>query len=146
VTWHPGREPDRSAVRRAQPASYSWYVYDRIVSEARARGIHVLLTPTGPGSRWATYGRRNGVDWPSPGHFARFMEAAGAHFRRDVSYWSIWNEPNHPDFLGPQFRHGRPYSPRIYRRLFQAAMRPAPVGQRPRPRPPRRDGAARQPP
>jgi hypothetical protein len=37
--------------------------------------------------------------------------------------WSIWNEPNHPQFLGPQYRRGKPYSPRLYRRLFQAADR-----------------------
>src|SRR5919206_1081353 len=105
------------------PAGYDWHVYDRIVAEARARGLHVLLTPTGPAPRWATYGRHNGVDHPSPGHFERFMQAAGTRYRDTVSAWSIWNEPNHPDFLGPQFRHGRPYSPRIYRKLFQAAMR-----------------------
>jgi hypothetical protein len=105
------------------PAGYDWHLYDRIVAEARARGLHVLLTPTGPAPRWATYGRHNGVDHPSPGHFERFMQAAGTRYRDTVSAWSIWNEPNHPDFLGPQFRHGRPYSPRIYRKLFQAAMR-----------------------
>jgi len=40
-----------------------------------------------------------------------------------VSAWSVWNEPNHPEFLAPQFVHGRPYSPRLYRKLFQAADR-----------------------
>jgi hypothetical protein len=38
--------------------------------------------------------------------------------------WSIWNEPNHPAFLLPQYRRGRgPVSGRIYRRLFFAAER-----------------------
>jgi hypothetical protein len=41
-----------------------------------------------------------------------------------VDLWSIWNEPNQPRFLLPQFdqRH-RPVSPRIYRRLYVAAER-----------------------
>jgi hypothetical protein len=37
--------------------------------------------------------------------------------------WSIWNEPNHPDFLGPQYVDGRPYSPKLYRRLYRAGHR-----------------------
>jgi hypothetical protein len=40
-----------------------------------------------------------------------------------VDLWSIWNEPNHPDFLGPQYREGRPHTPRLYRRLYQAGER-----------------------
>jgi hypothetical protein len=38
-----------------------------------------------------------------------------------VSLYAIWNEPNHPAFLQPQFnRNGTPASPRVYRGLFQA--------------------------
>ena len=37
--------------------------------------------------------------------------------------WSIWNEPNHPQFLLPQFVKNKPHSPRIYRNLFLAAQR-----------------------
>ena len=40
-----------------------------------------------------------------------------------VNLWSIWNEPNHPEFLEPQYKHGRPASPRIYRKLYVAAER-----------------------
>ena len=111
-----------SGLDEADPAAYNWYAYDRIVDEARARGIRVMLTPTAPAPRWATFGH-DGVTRPSPGHFERFMRAAGAHFRDRVGEWSIWNEPNHPDFLAPQYVHGKPYSPRIYRKLFQAADR-----------------------
>jgi hypothetical protein len=104
------------------PAAYNWTVYDRIVDEARARGIRVLMTPSGPGPDWATLAG-NGVDYPSPTHFQRFMTAVGRRFGPRIKYWSIWNEPNHPQFLGPQYRRGRPYSPRLYRRLFWAAHR-----------------------
>ena len=102
------------------PAAYDWTTYERIVAEARARGIRVLITPSGPAPDWATLAG-NGVDYPSPTRFRRFMTAAGRQFGARVSYWSIWNEPNHPQFLGPQYRRGKPYSPRLYRRLFQAA-------------------------
>jgi hypothetical protein len=37
--------------------------------------------------------------------------------------WSIWNEPNHPDFLTPQYRHGKPQSGKIYRGLFLAGWK-----------------------
>jgi hypothetical protein len=113
---------DVSAPRfdETDPAAYDWAMYERIVAEARARGIRVLLTPTGPAPDWATL-TGNGVDYPSPTRFRRFMTAAGRQFGSRVSYWSIWNEPNHPQFLGPQYRRGKPYSPSLYRKLFWAA-------------------------
>jgi hypothetical protein len=102
------------------PAAYHWSTYDRLVDDARARGMRVLITPSGPAPDWATLGG-DGVSYPSPRRFRRFMTAVGRRFGSRVSHWSIWNEPNHPQFLGPQYRRGRPYSPRLYRRLFWAA-------------------------
>ena len=116
-------EPGRTTAPpfdESNPASYDWTMYERIVTEARARGMRVLLTPTGPTPDWATLAG-NGVDYPSPTRFRRFMTAAGRQFGSRVSYWSIWNEPNHPQFLGPQYRRGKAYSPRLYRKLFWAA-------------------------
>jgi hypothetical protein len=53
-----------------------------------------------------------------------FVTAVAKHFGPDVTRWSIWNEPNHPQFLDPQYdsRH-RPASPTIYRGLYAAALR-----------------------
>jgi hypothetical protein len=102
------------------PAAYNWTTYERVVAEARARGLHVLVTPSGPAPDWATL-TGDGVNYPSPTRFRRFMTAVGRQFGSRISLWSIWNEPNHPQFLGPQYRRGRPYSPRLYRRLFWAA-------------------------
>jgi hypothetical protein len=46
---------------------------------------------------------------------------SAVHDRSEVSIYSIWNEPNHPAFLQPQFNtNGTPASPRIYRGLYQA--------------------------
>jgi hypothetical protein len=115
--------PGRTSAPRfdeTDPAAYDWTTYERLVDEARARGIRVLVTPSGPAPDWATLGG-NGVDYPSPTRFRRFMTAVGRKFGSRVSYWSIWNEPNHPQFLGPQYRRGKAYSPRLYRKLFWAA-------------------------
>ncbi len=52
------------------------------------------------------------------------MTAVGRHYGSQVSLYSIWNEPNHPAFLLPQFNaNGTPASPRIYRGLFQAGYK-----------------------
>jgi hypothetical protein len=40
-----------------------------------------------------------------------------------VETWSIWNEPNQPQFLMPQYRKKRPVSPGLYRNLYRAAHR-----------------------
>jgi hypothetical protein len=49
------------------------------------------------------------------------MTALARHYGSLVSVWSIWNEPNHPAFLQPQWAsNGTPASPRIYRGLYQA--------------------------
>ncbi len=110
----------RPSFDESDPAAYNWGPYERLVAEARARGIHVLVTPSGPAPDWATL-TGNGVDYPSPTHFGRFMTAVGRQFGSRIKYWSVWNEPNHPQFLGPQYRRHKPYSPQLYRRLFWAA-------------------------
>jgi hypothetical protein len=38
-----------------------------------------------------------------------------------VSFWSAWNEPNQPGWLRPQTAGGVPASPRLYRKLQDAA-------------------------
>jgi hypothetical protein len=98
--------------------------YDRAISEARARGMRVLLTVSGPVPKWATRDRTDTVTRPDPNRFERFMTAVGRRYRDQISYWAIWNEPNHPDFLKPQYdSHKNPLSPGIYRKLAQAADR-----------------------
>ena len=109
------------AIDETDPAAYHWALYDQILADAEARDIRVLLTVTGPGPRWATRSREDRVTRPSPTRFRRFVTALGRRYRDRIDYWSVWNEPNHPDFLAPQYRHGRPYSPGLYRQLYRAA-------------------------
>jgi hypothetical protein len=105
------------------PGAYDWGQYDAIVDAARARGWTMLLTVSGPVPRWATSGARDFVTRPRPSDFQAFMTAVGRHFAGRVQTYSIWNEPNHPDFLDPQYVRGRPASPAIYRGLLLAGIR-----------------------
>jgi len=107
------------------PAFYNWSPYDAQIVGAAARGWNVLLTVSGPVPRWATNGARDNLTRPKPKEFQRFMTAVARHYGTRISRWSIWNEPNQPQFLLPQYSAGRhtPLSPRIYRNLFFAARR-----------------------
>jgi hypothetical protein len=125
VAPHPGSR-HRPHFRESDPNDYPasrWARYDNVVKDARARGFRLLVTVSGPGPRWGSRSHRSRVSRPSPTHFRRFVTAVGRRYRDDVKYWSVWNEPNHPDFLRPQYRHHRPYSPKLYRRLFRAARK-----------------------
>jgi hypothetical protein len=125
VAPHPGRRSE-PRFEQTDPAAYPawrWTQYDRIIDEAERRGIRVLLTVSGPVPRWATLGRRSTVKFPSALRFGRFVEAVGRRYGDTIDYWSVWNEPNHPQFLGPQWVRDRPYAPKIYRRLFRAARK-----------------------
>jgi len=116
----------RPAFDATDPAAYpagTWSRLDELFASAQARGITVQLTLTGPVPRWATKGKRDNLTSPSPREFQAFATAVGRRFGDRVSVWSIWNEPNHPEFLRPQFIRKRAKSPRIYRSLFLAGQR-----------------------
>ena len=110
------------------PAAYPGFGrYDRLLAEARAHGLRVLLTVSGPVPRWASRGGADHLTNPSAKRFERFVTAVGRRYRDVVDMWAIWNEPNHPGFLRPQFSGQgaarRARSPALYRRLFQAGER-----------------------
>src|SRR4051794_8857585 len=127
--WHSvapvADDPGVPRFDETDPNAYPGFArYDRLVAEARARGMRVLLTVSGPVPRWATRDRDDTVTRPSATRFGRFMRAVIRRYGAAVDDWSIWNEPNHPDFLRPQYsRRHRPVSPGIYRRLVFAADR-----------------------
>jgi hypothetical protein len=116
-------KPDFDA---SNPSAYDWSGYDAQIDGAVARGWKVLLTVSGPVPRWATNGARDNLTRPKPKEFQQFVTAAARHFGTKIARWSIWNEPNQPQFLLPQFSatsKKTPLSPRIYRNLFFAARR-----------------------
>jgi hypothetical protein len=103
------------------PASYDWGQYDALIDEVQRLHWKVLLTVTSPVPRWATSNKTAPyITSPDAQDFEQFMTAVARHYGSSVLY-AIWNEPNHPAFLLPQFTSkGQPASPRVYRGLYQA--------------------------
>ncbi len=127
LSWHEvaPRPNDRRkpSFDPTDPAAYRWGQYDALIEAAHGLGWKILLTVTSPVPRWATAEPRHDslVTRPSSAQFGKFMTAVGRHYGAEVELFSIWNEPNHHEFLAPQFnRDGSPASPRIYRGLYQA--------------------------
>ncbi len=129
------------------PAAYSagaWLPYDRLVELALARHIAVNFDVTAPGPLWAmTRGAPNAKFathyQPSPAAFGQFVLAVGRRYSGRyappgasasplprVSYWSIWNEPNQPGWLAPQWRAAAGQrvmeSPALYRAYADGAF------------------------
>jgi hypothetical protein len=114
------RRPD---FNQANPAAYTWGAYDQLIDAASALHWTVLLTVTGGFAtvpRWATPGGEDRYSYPSAKDFGKFMEAVGKHYGKQVKLYSIWNEPNQPQYLRPQYVHGKLVSASIYRSLFLA--------------------------
>jgi len=128
LSWHTVA-PSANSMRRPafnakDPADYSWGQYDPLIEEAHRLGWRVLLTVSAPVPLWATANPRlrSLVTRPNAREFEEFMTAVGRRYAGEVSLYGIWNEPNHHEFLEPQFNaDGTPASPRIYRGLYQAA-------------------------
>lgn len=126
----------------ADPA-YDWAPYDRLVRNATTEGITVLFTLLGTPS-WANGGRGWNRAPDDPTAFGAFAQAAatryGGAFAVDgtalpaVNRWMIWNEPNNPVFLRPQYvREGGRWvvqSARDYAALCNAAVTGIRAGQR----------------
>ena len=107
----------------SNPADYAasaWVPYDRLVELARARGIGVDFNVGSPGPLWAmgqgAPQAKYADDWtPSAAQFRAFVTALGRRYSgiyappREptlprVDFWSIWNEPNQPGWLSPQWQ------------------------------------------
>jgi hypothetical protein len=141
-TRPPGFDP---TVPEAYPPA-AWERYDVLLYEARARGLEVNFNVTGPAPLWATKPapRQDVLDTfePDPAEFGAFVAAAARRYSGNwpdspyiaqqdrvprVSYWSIWNEPNHSGWLTPQWSAESPKAfPRaaaLYRELLDRAYR-----------------------
>lgn len=131
------------------PAAYraaNWSSWDRIVRVAHHDGIAVDFTVSGGAPRWAeprdtprqVTGNPNRSWEPSAAAFGQFMRAIATRYdgsypdpRRSgqalpaVRFWTIWNEPNFGEDLGPQAIRGSTVSvaPMRYRALVDTAWR-----------------------
>ncbi len=86
-----------------------------------------LLTLSSPAPDWAA-GRTGTFHsrYPRASAFGRFVGEVGhrydGHARPRVADFSLWNEPNHPEFLSPQrATGGRLIAPALLRGLLRAA-------------------------
>lgn len=113
----------RPAFDATDPNAYDWGGYGRLVDAAAARGWRILVTFSAPVPTWATAARTDQVTRPSALEFGAFATAAGRRFGAAVDAWGMWNEPNHPRFLRPQYVNGRLTAPALYRALHLAGVR-----------------------
>jgi hypothetical protein len=98
---------------------------DALVAGAQARGLQVLLTPTGPIPAWASRCggsiRNRHTCKPNPRLFGAFVRALGTRYP-GVKMWSIWNEPNLRAWLTPQYAGTSLKSAALYRALARSAI------------------------
>jgi hypothetical protein len=128
------------------PAAYpaiGWAAYDRLDELTRARGMTLNLNVTAPAPLWAVArgapSPHYADHWmPSAVAFGRFFQALGTRYSGRyvprghrsalprVSFWSIWNEPNQPGWLAPQWRSSSRgpvmEAPVLYRGYVDAAF------------------------
>jgi hypothetical protein len=103
---------------------YEWGPTDRIVSLARANGIKLLLTVSGPGPRWfserpGSCGNKPCTLRPKAKEFGQFAAAVAKRYRGLVSWYSLYNEPNLKQWIRPEVtntRSGRVETAAVYYR------------------------------
>ncbi len=132
----------RKRFKPADPRTYptrNWDRYDNLVKAATNLGMRVYFSITGPGPSYAhriappSQRANAGTYKPYPSRYRSFVQAVGRRYSgayRDengirrplprVSLWSLWNEPNQPGWLSPQWENGVPASPWLYRQLYHA--------------------------
>ena len=135
ITWdvHAKTKPTFDA---SNPAAYQgapnafpgFGQYDDLVLRAHAMGFRILGTITGDAPRWATAGGKGGsfsnANYKvNSADYAQFAEAVARRYAGNfaglpaIHYFSIWNEPNHKQFLKPLSA-----GPAIYRRLVESGV------------------------
>ena len=118
------------------PNDYDWTALDNQVNAASAKGLDVMLTLRSA-PNWAQQNNcrvelSRGACRPDPKEFHDFAFDIATHyaapqFGGHVKYWGMWNEPNLPSFLSPQYvkKNGKRtlVSADIYRTLLNRGAR-----------------------
>jgi hypothetical protein len=98
----------KPAFNPRDPSAYPGFgPYDELVRSVTNRGLRVLITITGDAPVWATGGARGGNYKPSASEYASFATAVGKRYSGTfnslpaVRFFTIWNEPNHIQFIKP---------------------------------------------
>jgi polysaccharide biosynthesis protein PslG len=104
---------DWNSIQAGGPSSFWWDATDRVVLDARARGLKILggLAYSPGWARPASCPPNTDKCLPaSPEYFADFARAAVQRYgatstipslRGSIQTWQIWNEPNHYPFVQP---------------------------------------------
>jgi hypothetical protein len=122
-------------------ALYDWSKVDRIAGLARANGIKLMFTVSGPGPHWASEQpdrceRDEICTWkPDPEEFGQFAAAVAKRYRGRVDWYSIYNEPNIKSWLTPEVKRtpqgkvdvGGIYYRRLWRAGYEAIAEHDPV-------------------
>ena len=136
--------PEDFDIGNPDSPGYNWSLYDAFVERARASGLKIMLTLSPPLPYWASeepsrcphriggYSNlaRSCMWKPRATLFGQFAKAVARRYGRrggryggQVSFYSIWNEPNLEHYLFPQLRPmaGGPVdlAGRRYRELWQ---------------------------
>lgn len=125
------RSKKKPAFDASNPAAYQGALnaypgfgqYDDLVVRAHAMGFRIFGTITAGAPRWATAGGKGSNYKVNSAYYAEFAEAVARRYAGNFSglpaihYFSIWNEPNHRDFLTPISA-----GPAIYRRLVDSGI------------------------
>lgn len=102
-------------------ATPGWARWDALVAGARARGIALQITLTGPLPLWASQcrvtARVRRTCRPYTSDYGRFVTAAAKRYP-SIHRWSIWNEPNQSGWLYPAYE-----APWRYRRLADEGIK-----------------------
>jgi hypothetical protein len=128
------RKPDFDATDPAAYPANAWNQLDAAVAGIVARGMTPFLMLSPPAPDWASpqpSKKYLGVWKADPAAYGDFVRAVGRHFSGAVEgvprvgMWSVWNEPNHPQFIQPLSERisGKmvPTAADQYRRLYVAA-------------------------
>jgi GH35 family endo-1,4-beta-xylanase len=123
MIWSRVMTPE-DAARTTRPATpkYDFSVFDALVGEARAKGLKVELTLTGPAPAWASGDKNVGTRSPNAEEFARWTAVVAAHYKGKVGRYSIWNEPNWHSWLSPAKTAAKQYRA-LYTGAYSAIKR-----------------------
>lgn len=92
------RMPMNWLVAEPSRGVFDWTLLDRVVDEARSRGLRVLGVLGGTPA-WASSSGSAAAPPDDPADFGAFATAAARHFKGRVRAWEVWNEPNHSSFF-----------------------------------------------
>ncbi|HLH66300.1 MAG TPA: hypothetical protein VKV27_11400 [Solirubrobacteraceae bacterium] len=154
VLWWSQVAPDPNSARRPRfdatdPGAYpaaGWAPYDALVRQAQQDGMRVYIQLSGGAPRWAEasappptpHTAPGSIAWkPNAAQYGQFVSAVATRYSGSytppgqstplpaVHFWSLFNEPNFGEDLGPQAIDDSrvAYAPAAYRRIVDAAWR-----------------------